>query len=267
MTDDSMPTNPPKATHDAWAPEEVQLIRDTVAKDATPDEFRLFLYTAQLRGLNPLLKQIYFIKRKQKRGDRWIETGTIQTGVDGFRTIANRTKKLKGIERGTRRDEHGKLYAWARVWRKDWEYPAYEEVSLEEYKADSPLWHRMPEQMLKKCAEVAALRMAFPEALSGLYSHEEMDQAERPDIVVRPPKPAPTEPDTESLRDVQKAMRDCLLTITRLQKEHHLSKEEIQWITGLETFRGANLATLDGAIKAIMEHCESKSVARQEVTV
>jgi phage recombination protein Bet len=249
-----------------WSPEEARMIRETVAKDATPEELRLFLYTAKARGLNPLLKQIYFIKRKQRRGDRWIETGVIQTGVDGFRLIANRTRKLRGIERGLKRDENGKLYAWAKIWRKDWESPAYEEVSLEEYRADTPLWNRMPEQMLKKCAEVAALRMAFPEDLSGLYAHEEMDQADKSDTTDRGSIQAAVLSTQEALemKEAQKAMRDCLKTIISLQKEHGLTKEEIQWITGLETFKGVELPVLEKAADAIIAHCtEAKTL--QEV--
>ncbi len=243
-----------------WSLEERELIQQTVARDANPEELALFLYTARARGLDPLLKQIYFIKRKQKRGDRWIETGTIQTGIDGFRIIANRTNAFRGIERGIRRDEQGKLYAWAKVWRKDWEQPVLEEVALDEYRGDSPLWSRMPEQMLKKCAEALALRMAFPEVLSGLYSHEEMDQADQsPGTSAAIPSEI-LDIQVDRFKATQQAMKDCAKAIKNLQSEYNLTKEEIQWATGLETLKKADLETLEKALNDLIQYCDSKAL-------
>ncbi len=177
---------PPTLTRD-----QTELIKHTVAIGATDTELQLFLYQARKRGLDPLTRQIHFIKRKQYNLDteKYDEVGTIQTGIDGFRVIADRTGKLSGIKRGVIK-ENGKLVgAWAEVYRSDWAQPAREEVSFDEYcqkkKDGNPmrLWASMPETMIKKVAEAAALRMAFPEDLSGIYSHEEMHQA---DIEITP---------------------------------------------------------------------------------
>lgn len=149
-------------------PEQIDLIKKTVAKGATDDELKLFLYQCNQLGLSALSKQVHFVKYGNG-------PGTVIIGVDGFRVIAHRTGKLSGIKRGSIKDDKGKLIGgWAEVYRTDWIHPAREEAPLNEYVKATPNWKTMPETMIKKIAEVAALRMAFPMVFSGVYAHEEM---------------------------------------------------------------------------------------------
>ena len=73
-----------------WSREQVELIKSTVALGATDNELKLFLYTAKRTGLDPLTKQIHFVKRQGRVA--------IQTGIDGYRAIAERSKTLAGID-------------------------------------------------------------------------------------------------------------------------------------------------------------------------
>ena len=67
---------------------QIATIKETVASGATDNELKLFLYQCSRTGLDPLSKQIHFIKRGGK--------ATIQTGIDGFRAIAERTGQYAG---------------------------------------------------------------------------------------------------------------------------------------------------------------------------
>lgn len=169
-----------------FTPEQMQLITSTIAKGATKDELQLFLYRCQNMGLDPLKPgQIHFVKYSNG-------PGTIVVGIEGFRSIAHRSGKLSGIKRGVIKDEKGALTgAWAEVYRSDWQQPAREEVPLAEYDTRRGPWQKMPETMLKKVAEAAALRMAFPNELGGVYTNEEMDQAESGKFAMSNMQPEP----------------------------------------------------------------------------
>lgn len=151
--------------------DEEKSILKSIVNNATVPEMRLFFHYCNKMQLDPFRKQIYFIKYGNS-------TPAIVVGIDGFRSIASRSGKLAGIQRGSIKNADGDLVgAWAEVYRHDWVKPARAEVELSEYNTGKSLWAKMPSVMIQKVAEVAALRMAFPEDLSGAYSSEELDQA------------------------------------------------------------------------------------------
>ena len=166
---------------------EVQLIKDTVARGATDQELALFLFTAKMRGLNPLTRQIHLVKRKQKVDGVDKEVAVIQTGIDGFRLIAERTKAYAPSPKPTYFEyDKGHLiratvFGMKIVGSQAFEYSATAKFS--EYAQSfggrlGNMWAKMPETMLEKCAEAKLLRKGFPEELSGIYTDEEMAQAD-----------------------------------------------------------------------------------------
>ena len=157
-----------------------ELIRRTVARGATDDEFRTFLLIAQRAGLDPLLGQVQFVKRKRKdEHGNYIEVGQTLFGRDSYRIVADRTGHLDGISVEPQFDDKRLVSATATVWRKDRTHPFVVTVYLAEY-ADAErsfLWKSKPITMLCKVAEAQALRMAFPDLLTGSYIPEEIEQA------------------------------------------------------------------------------------------
>lgn len=170
---------------------QIELIKNTIAKGATNDELQLFLYRCEHMGLDPLKPgEIHFVKYGNS-------PGTVVVGIEGFRKKAEATGKRSGITRGVTKDAQGNItHGWCEVYRSDWNQPAREEVSFSEYNTGNGSWKKMPETMIKKVAEAAALRMAFPDVLGGLYVHEEMDQAESGQASYARPVAPTTPPET-----------------------------------------------------------------------
>lgn len=154
----------------------VKLIKNTIAKDASDDELKLFLYQCTRTGLDPMTRQIYFMKRAGKV--------TIQTSIDGFRVIAERSGDYAGQDEPLFEESDNKLIkATVKVYRfkGDVRYCAAVGVAYwSEYcpqQGQDFMWKKMPHTMLSKVAEALALRKAYPQDLSGLYTNDEMDQA------------------------------------------------------------------------------------------
>lgn len=210
--------------------EQMKVITSTIAKGATPEELQLFVATCMRTGLDPFIKQIYAVKRWDSKEKR--EVMAIQVGIDGLRLIAERTGKYGGQDPIEWLDADG---VWSEVWtgngehpiaartavyRKDWSHKAPAVCRWDSYaqyfgseRKLSPMWDKMPDVMLGKCAESLALRRAFPAEMSGVAAAIDADYDSATDVelqqeptwtpapdaiegsmVQAPPRPAPAPP-------------------------------------------------------------------------
>ena len=190
--------------------EKIEVIKNTVAKGADNNELEMFLHLAKQYNLDPLNKEIWFIKRAKKQKDRsgvWdykrLPSGevdytgaetTIMTSRDGYLKIAHQHpqfSELNSMEIRENDDFHynaltkeirhnitakrGRITgAWAMCKREDMA-PAFIHVDFMEYKnavGKSQTWDKYPSAMIRKIAEVIVLKRQFN--ISGLVTAEEM---------------------------------------------------------------------------------------------
>lgn len=171
--------------------ERVDLIKKTICQGATDDELKLFLTYCERTGLDPFARQIYSLERKSKNKDgTFNKKRTTQISIDGLRLIAQRSGEYAGQ---TQTEWCGEDGVWRNIWtskdapfaarvgvlRKGFKEPLYAIAKWNAYAFDGygnvqTIWKKMPDHMLSKVAESLALRKAFPQELSGLYTSEEM---------------------------------------------------------------------------------------------
>lgn len=161
--------------------EELDLLRRDRCRELSDDQFAEYRHALDRFRLNPFANQIYSILRFDKRSGK--KKLAIQTGIDGFRLIADRTGQYAGSDDAKfDREDPKPGKATVTVYKMvDGQRCAFSASArwAEYYPAQQPgLWNTKPCVMLAKCAESLALRKAFPAELSGLYTHEEMQQAD-----------------------------------------------------------------------------------------
>jgi phage recombination protein Bet len=267
----------PVAVASQFGPEQIELITRTIAKGASPDELALFLHQCKRTGLDPLSRQIYAIHR----GGRM----TIQTSIDGFRLIAERTGQYAGQlgpfwcdgELYPKLNEAGvavgEEFQWLTAWispkppaaarvavlRKDFAEPLWSVARFASYAGEN-LWKKMPEVMIAKCAEALALRRAFPQELSGLYTADEMNQADESHVTVEPAAETSEPPKGfqdwfDDLAAVAEEGTNALRTAWKASKATHrdfATKYRASYWEGLKS-RAAACDELDAALPNLQE--------------
>jgi phage recombination protein Bet len=236
-----------------WTPEQTQLISATIAPGCSPDELKLFAYACQRTGLDPFSRQIYAIKRGGKM--------TISSGIDGLRSIAERTGQLDGSSSYW----CGEDGVWVDVWlsskppaaaktiiyRKGCAHPFTATARFADFNAGQGLWSKMPSVMIAKCSEAQALRRAFPADLSGVYSTDEMDQAvESVTVTTAPALPAKGDAKIFQAGKVAIAKADSIAKLTEVTdrmetRKGDLSDEQYAELLKLALEREDALAEVD----------------------
>ena len=199
-----------------WDEKQLAALKQLGLSNAPKADLAVFLHYAQRTGLDPFARQLYMIER----GGRY----TIQASIDGLRIVAQRSNEYAGQVGPFWCGDDGE---WTDVWldskppvaakvgvmRKGFNEPLWAVAKFDSYNANTPIWRKMPDTMIAKCAEALALRKAFPNDLSGIYTTEEMEQAEVPvkptlTVVEVQPEPVAIEPNAEQLLILRNLLND-----------------------------------------------------------
>jgi len=168
--------------------EQMKLLSDHIMKGANPLELQYFGEVCKRVGLDPFKKQIHAVQRWDNTAKR--NVWSYQTGIDGYRSIANSTGTYAGSDepKFLPADEStpNPTKATVTVWKivAGQRVPFTASARWEEYVqttrdgVPNSMWRKMPYGQLGKCAEALALRKAFPDRLSGIHTDEEMEQAD-----------------------------------------------------------------------------------------
>ena len=144
----------------------VETLKQTVAKGATDAQFRMFIEVCRATGLNPFLREVWFVS-----------SVGIMAGRDGYLAIANKHPQFDGMSTHVDRDDKMvPIKATCTVWRKDRGHPIICEAYYSEYKKGGNVWSQYPSAMISKVAEVLALKRSF--AINGVVTEEEIGSGE-----------------------------------------------------------------------------------------
>jgi len=221
-----------------WSDAQLSALKQLGLSNAGNGDLAFFFHQAQRTGLDPFARQIYMIERGGRYG--------IQTSIDGLRIVAQRSGQYAGQttpywcgEDGVWKDVWlGKappLAAKIGVYRAGFSEPTWAVARLDSYcpvgRDGKPmgLWNKMPDVMLAKCAEALALRKAFPNDMSGLYTDDEMGQA---DVVVVAEQPKPKKVDMALVSNKKSGNQDSAVVIDwdsiDKELEEKTTKEQIK---------------------------------------
>lgn len=276
----------------AFSPEQVDLIKRTVAKGASNDELQLFLTLAGKYGLDPFAKEIWCIKRQKKNAQGVYENdplapATIMTSRDGYLKIAQSDPDFDGLKSFVVREgdafeidaesdkvlhrfgaKRGKIIgAWATCYHKR-RKPAVCFVDFAEYNAGSQVWQKYPSAMIQKVAEVFVLKRQF--SISGLVSQEEMaTQGYMPPAIdITPAEESTAEPAPYSVdRETPKLASDKQLRSIRAKaKEVGLTDEQLHAkaaVASLSDLTSAQASELIQALDEAREHTARMQALRE----
>ena len=185
--------------------EQSDLLRRTITAHLSDDEHALFVEACERSGLDPFARHIYPAKRREinSQTGRYEDKFSAEATIDGLRLTAERTGKYAG-QLGP--EWCGSDGAWKDIWtaseppagarvgilRSDFKEPVWGKALYSEFVQTgqngepTPFWFKMPANQLAKVAEALGFRKCFPREFAGIYTRDEMAQADNVIAIKKP---------------------------------------------------------------------------------
>jgi phage recombination protein Bet len=147
----------------------------------TDQDLTQFISICKYNQLNPFLNEAYLVKFGNKPAQMIVSKEALMKRAEACETYEGIQAGVI-VMRGSEAIElEGCFYlpgdklvgGWAKVYRSDKKFPFVAKVRFEEYNKGQSTWNDKPTTMIRKVAEVQALREAFPTQLGAMYTAEE----------------------------------------------------------------------------------------------
>lgn len=221
-------------TGSVYTKEQIAVIANTVAKGCSATELGHFLSVAKHTNLNPFMKEIWCYKDK-------VGNLIIMAGRDGFLHIAQRSPRWTGMissevyendffevdvikgevqHRPNYKDRGNILGAYCIIRPKGIEHATYEWAAIKDYDKGQFIWNSHKNEMIKKVAEVHALKKAF--GIGSLYCAEEIIEINFDEKLEKVVKKIDGNDDSELIQEIKDAIELCKdrTDIKNLLKQH-----------------------------------------------
>lgn len=206
----------------------VQMVKQFLVKPTktggmpTDADVLKFVMLCKARELNPWVGDAFLVGYDGKDGPEY----SLITSVHALHKRADRCDGYQGFSAGVvvkigdavqeipgtcYPDGAALLGGWARVIRSDRIEPFYASVRLQSFDKGRSLWNSDKAGMIRKCALAMALREAFPNQTSGLYTTDEL-----PAMVASAADKAKPEPEPKTAKPLSQAAQEASADLDRM---------------------------------------------------
>lgn len=186
-----------------------QIVRNYLTRggrDSVSDaELIQFISLCRANQLNPFIGDSYMVKYGSEPAQMIISKAAFMKRAESAPQFAGYQAGVILLRDKQLVEQEGSFFlpgdtlvgGWAKVYRKDREHPVVARVRLVEYDKRKSTWAQMPGTMIRKVAIAQAFREAFPFAVQGMYTPEEMpdEQGQEAPVPANNIKPVFTEQD------------------------------------------------------------------------